>query len=180
MISTSTRVQLVRSVLVSFLPSSSWLAVSLSNKKTCKHLFCFRFRISSLNYRVLFLWYFLRSRSNPELRFTARIAELLTFPYDNLKNGDGVPSRQIQACILGRSIRWQNQHHHSLHVWQIRYHLSGHCWSSLVDFFFFFQFWFHLIQYSVQLLYDEMHDFQFSVKWKWFQMSVLIIMPLIF
>lgn len=41
------------------------------------------------------------------------------------ENGDGVPSRQIQARLLGRSIGWKNQHHHPLHVRQIRHHLSG-------------------------------------------------------
>lgn len=37
------------------------------------------------------------------------------------KNGNCVPSRQIQARFLRRSIGWQNQHHHSIHVWQIRH-----------------------------------------------------------
>lgn len=49
----------------------------------------------------------------------------LDWDSDLPRHGGGIASGQIQARVLGRPIRWQNQHHHSLHVRQIRCHLSG-------------------------------------------------------
>jgi len=50
------------------------------------------------------------------------------------ENGASVGSRKVQASVLGRSVRWQNQHHHSLHVRQIRQHLSGFLLSDPIVF----------------------------------------------
>jgi len=52
----------------------------------------------------------------------------------SLINGYGFTSRQIQARFLRRSIRWQNQYHHPLHVRQIRHHLSGSILHSRFQF----------------------------------------------
>jgi len=41
------------------------------------------------------------------------------------ENGASIGSRKVQASVLGRSVRWENQHYHSLHVRQIRQHVSG-------------------------------------------------------
>lgn len=82
---------------------SSFLSFSLSLSKFSENLFV-RFRSKE-------------HFSSPSL--LPRISS------ENLRNGDGVPSRQIQAGVLGRSIRRQNQHHHPLHVRQIRHHVSG-------------------------------------------------------
>lgn len=66
------------------------------------------------------------------------------------ENGDGVPSRQIQARLLGRSIGWKNQHHHPLHVRQIRHHLSGPILLQISLIHSQFQFFHFAMVYSTQ------------------------------
>lgn len=40
------------------------------------------------------------------------------------KRGEEGRFRELQACVSGRSSRWQNQHHHLFHVRQLRHQLS--------------------------------------------------------